>query len=51
MNEMSEDKFVETHIPILRAVKENKKMHKSSLFLKLKAIVKQLKRYVGQGDQ
>jgi hypothetical protein len=25
--EMSEDKFVETHIPILRAVKENKKMH------------------------
>jgi ADP-ribose pyrophosphatase YjhB (NUDIX family) len=27
INEMSEDKFVETHIPILRAVKENKKMH------------------------
>jgi 8-oxo-dGTP pyrophosphatase MutT (NUDIX family) len=27
INEMSEDKFVETHIPILRAVKDNKKMH------------------------
>jgi hypothetical protein len=27
INEMSEDKFVETHIPILRALKENKKMH------------------------
>jgi hypothetical protein len=27
INEMSEDKFVETHIQILRAVKENKKMH------------------------
>ena len=27
VNEMSEDRFVETHIPILRAVKENRKMH------------------------